>query len=196
VICFLFGRTIVPSKSGSSNWRPSIGFVVWMLVVRTADLVAHLGITGIGRTITRHLQQPGIPRNATLVAVLVFWWSQVGIIQRPYKNANIVTIGVVEGQRRTACSAEPAPSDVGTHEIADRATRDPKFWFKNGTDDRVWTADSFLAHSAVANMNILRLLIEGIAHRTTLASPDKTNITHRPHLSVVVLRSSGSSRNR
>jgi hypothetical protein len=34
------------------------GIAIWMLVVRTADLVAHLRITGIGRAISRHLRQP------------------------------------------------------------------------------------------------------------------------------------------
>lgn len=147
-----------------------IGIMIRMLMVGAADPVQHLGIVGVGRSLARHLDQVGVPGHPALVAVLVFGRRAIGLVEGADQNSYVVTIGIVEGEWGATVTAKTTSADVRAAKIADRATRQAKCGLHHRADDRERTAHSLLAHPAVADMDVLRGLLQRVPHGATLAA--------------------------
>ena len=104
--------------------RPDERVAVGVLMIGAADPLEHPRIVGVGRAVAGKRGQAGIPRDATFVAVLNHRRGEVGSVETADENADVVAFRVIERQRRAAGAAEPAASDVGAGEEAERAARD------------------------------------------------------------------------
>lgn len=139
-------------------------------MVGAADPVQHLGIVGVGRSVAWHLDQVRVPGHPALVAVLVFGRRAIGLVEGTDQNSDVVAIGIVEGQWGATVTAKTTAADIRAAEVTDRATRQAKCGLHDGADDRERTAYSLLAHPAVADMDVLRGLLQRVPHGATLAA--------------------------
>lgn len=159
--------------------RPINRFVVWMLVVGAGNPVQHFCIVGVSRPISGHLDQPGVPGDAALIAILIFRWRSIGLVERADKNSHILSIRIVEYQRSTAVAAKAPASDIRTMKITDCPACHSKFGLHDRADDREGAANRLLAHAAVAHMNVLRLLIKRVSNCAALAASSQNMGLHR-----------------
>ena len=150
----------------------------WWLVLLMRS--PHLGIVGIGRTFVRHLDQRRAYQATRLS--LPYWFSggaRSGSIESADEYADVVTVRIVEGQRRAAVRCRSRgdlrPSS-GSSSIVPRVMRNAGFITGQMTRER--SADRLLAHAAMADMDVAWLLVERVAHRAALAAAGQDDRAH------------------
>lgn len=134
--------------------RPINRLMVGMLSVGSCDLAAHSWVLFIRRSSAGNREDLGVPVNAALIAILVLWGRFMRMVKCSHHDANVVALGIVKGEWSTAVPAKPAPPHIRTHEIAEVAACHLKGRFEHWANDRKRSADGFLAHTAVADMNV------------------------------------------